>query len=63
MTSIIFMGTPTFSAPILRMLVEEGYNVKAVVTQPDRPVGRKSIDRTSCKRRSRSTWFACHSAE
>lgn len=43
MTSIIFMGTPTFSAPILRMLVEEGYNVKAVVTQPDRPVGRKKV--------------------
>lgn len=43
MTSIIFMGTPTFSAPILRMLVEEGYKVKAVVTQPDRPVGRKKV--------------------
>ncbi|QUG41041.1 methionyl-tRNA formyltransferase [Psychrobacillus sp. INOP01] len=43
MTSIIFMGTPTFSAPILRMLVDEGYKVKAVVTQPDRPVGRKKV--------------------
>lgn len=43
MTSIIFMGTPAFSAPILRMLIEEGYTVKAVVTQPDRPVGRKKV--------------------
>lgn len=43
MTSIIFMGTPDFSAPILRMLHEEGYDIKAVVTQPDRPVGRKRI--------------------
>ena len=43
MTSIIFMGTPAFSAPILRMLVEEGYQVEAVVTQPDRPVGRKKV--------------------
>ncbi|SDM53299.1 methionyl-tRNA formyltransferase [Psychrobacillus sp. OK028] len=43
MTSIIFMGTPAFSAPILRMLVEEGYQVMAVVTQPDRPVGRKKV--------------------
>ncbi|MFJ7970750.1 methionyl-tRNA formyltransferase [Psychrobacillus sp. NPDC096389] len=43
MTNIIFMGTPAFSAPILRMLVEEGYNVQAVVTQPDRPVGRKKV--------------------
>ncbi|QFF98486.1 methionyl-tRNA formyltransferase [Psychrobacillus glaciei] len=43
MTNIVFMGTPAFSAPILRMLVEEGYNVLAVVTQPDRPVGRKKV--------------------
>lgn len=37
------MGTPAFSAPILRMLVEEGYDVISVVTQPDRPVGRKKV--------------------
>lgn len=43
MINIVFMGTPTFSAPILRMLHEEGYNILAVVTQPDRPVGRKRV--------------------
>ncbi|WP_422123556.1 methionyl-tRNA formyltransferase [Planococcus sp. X10-3] len=43
MTRIVFMGTPAFSAPILRMLVEEGYDVISVVTQPDRPVGRKKV--------------------
>lgn len=43
MTSIIFMGTPDFSVPILSMLKEEGYNIVAVVTQPDRPVGRKRV--------------------
>lgn len=37
------MGTPDFSVPILKSLVESGYNVVAVVTQPDRPVGRKKI--------------------
>ncbi len=37
------MGTPDFSVPILRNLIQEGYNVVAVVTQPDRPVGRKRI--------------------
>lgn len=37
------MGTPAFSVPILRMLVEEGYEVVSVVTQPDRPVGRKKV--------------------
>lgn len=37
------MGTPAFSVPILQGLVESGYEVVAVVTQPDRPVGRKKI--------------------
>lgn len=41
MTKIIFMGTPDFSVPILSALVDNGYEVIAVVTQPDRPVGRK----------------------
>ena len=43
MTSIVFMGTPKFSAPILEGLIREGYDVKAVVTQPDRYVGRKHV--------------------
>lgn len=43
MTKIVFMGTPAFSAPILGMLHEEGYEILAVVTQPDRPVGRKKV--------------------
>ena len=38
---IVFMGTPEFAVPSLRMLLEEGYEVAAVVTQPDRPKGRK----------------------
>lgn len=38
---ILFMGTPDFAVPSLRMLLEKGYNVVAVVTQPDRPKGRK----------------------
>lgn len=37
---IVFMGTPDFSTSILEMLIES-YEVVAVVTQPDRPVGRK----------------------
>ncbi|AXH98656.1 methionyl-tRNA formyltransferase [Sporosarcina sp. PTS2304] len=43
MTKIIFMGTPQFSVSVLTMLVDEGYDIKAVVTQPDRPVGRKRV--------------------
>jgi methionyl-tRNA formyltransferase len=43
MTRIVFMGTPDFSVPVLRRLVDEGYDVVGVVTQPDRPVGRKRV--------------------
>ena len=37
---IVFMGTPEFAVETLKALVENEYNVVAVVTQPDRPVGR-----------------------
>ena len=37
---IIFMGTPDFAVESLRTLVENGYQVVAVVTTPDKPVGR-----------------------
>ena len=37
---IVFMGTPEFAATSLRKLVEEGYNIVAVVTTPDKPAGR-----------------------
>lgn len=37
---IVFMGTPEFAVGTLERLVENGYNVVAVVTQPDKPVGR-----------------------
>ncbi|MBZ5943292.1 methionyl-tRNA formyltransferase, partial [Weissella cibaria] len=44
MKSIIFMGTPEFSAPILQSLIDEpNYDVIGVVTQPDRKVGRKHV--------------------
>ncbi|MCX6143606.1 MAG: methionyl-tRNA formyltransferase [Ignavibacteriales bacterium] len=37
---IIFMGTPEFSIPSLKILLEHGYNVVSVVTTPDKPQGR-----------------------
>jgi len=40
---IVFMGTADFSEAVLTMLINQGYQVEAVVTQPDRPVGRKRI--------------------
>ena len=36
---VVFMGTPTFSVPVLDALIKN-YKVKAVVTQPDKQVGR-----------------------
>lgn len=42
MTKLIFMGTPDFSATVLKGLLADGrYEIAAVVTQPDRAVGRK----------------------
>ncbi len=37
---IVYMGTPEFAVASLRALVENGYNVVAVVTMPDKPAGR-----------------------
>src|SRR5579884_4017299 len=42
---LLFMGTPDFAVPSLRALVSHGFDVAAVVTQPDRPVGRGKIIR------------------
>lgn len=40
---ILFMGTPEFAVPSLKMILEEGHEVIAVITQPDRPKGRKKL--------------------
>lgn len=38
---LVFFGTPAFAVPVLRAVYEAGHTVLAVVTQPDRPKGRK----------------------
>ena len=40
---IAFMGTPDFSVPCLRALIESKHDVVGVFCQPDKPVGRKQI--------------------
>lgn len=40
---IIFMGTPEISSKVLEGLILDGYNIIAVIAQPDRPVGRKKV--------------------
>ncbi len=41
---IIFMGTPEFSVPTLRSLVDAGHTILAVYSQPPRPGGRRGLD-------------------
>jgi len=38
---IVFMGTPAFAVAILQAMLAQRWGVVAVITQPDRPVGRK----------------------
>ena len=40
---LIFMGTPDFAVPSLERLIADGHTISLVVTQPDKPVGRKQI--------------------
>ena len=40
---IVYLGTPEFAVEPLKRIIETGYNVVAVVTNKDKPVGRKHI--------------------
>lgn len=47
---IVYMGTPDFAVPPLAALVQNGYEVTAVVTQPDKP---REEARHFCRHRSK----------
>ena len=40
---VVFMGTPDFAVPSLQGLIDDGHEILAVYTQPDKPVGRKQV--------------------
>src|SRR5262249_44769747 len=40
---LIFMGTPEFAVPAFKKLIETGHEIRIVLTQPDKPVGRRQI--------------------
>lgn len=40
---IVYLGTPEISANVLERMIEENYNIVAVVSQEDKPIGRKQI--------------------
>ena len=44
---LAFMGTPDFSVPVLRALIEAGHQILRVYTQPPRPAGRGKAPRPS----------------
>lgn len=55
MPSIIFLGTPKFGSVVLQGLIDAGYDIKAVVTQPDKKVGRKQVLHESAVKQTAKT--------
>jgi len=47
---IIYLGTPDFAVPSLDILLENGYEVVAVVTAPDKPGGRLGVQQSAVKK-------------
>ena len=45
--SLVFFGTPEFAKYCLEKILKAGFNVKAVITAPDRKAGRGNVLRTS----------------
>ena len=61
---IAFLGTPEFAVPSLERLVEEGFHIAAVVTQPDRPKGRgKKLSAPPVKETALRFGFPVHQPE
>ena len=40
---IVYLGTPYISSIVLSKLLENNYNIVGVISQPDKPIGRKMI--------------------
>lgn len=60
----LFWGTPEFATPALRALLGEGFEVCGVVTQPDRPVGRRrTLQESPVKRVARQEGLAVFQPE
>jgi methionyl-tRNA formyltransferase len=47
---IVFMGTPDFAVPSLEILLDNGFEVPAVITAPDKPGGRKGMLESAVKK-------------
>jgi methionyl-tRNA formyltransferase len=53
---VVFMGTPEFAVPSLEHLILNQYQIVAVYTQPDKPVGRQGSPLPSPVKRAALTW-------
>lgn len=60
--TLVFCGTPRFAVPTLDALVEAGFHVPLVVTQPDKPRGR-GLDLSSSPVKKRATEIGLHVAQ
>ena len=47
---IVYLGTPEFAVPSLQILLDNGYDIPAVVTSPDKPGGRLGIQQSAVKK-------------
>ena len=47
---IVYLGTPEFAVPSLQILLENGYDIPAVVTSPDKPGGRLGMQQSAVKK-------------
>lgn len=47
---IVYLGTPEFAVPSLQILLENGYEIAAVVTSPDKPGGRLGVQQSAVKK-------------
>ncbi|MBI5237390.1 MAG: methionyl-tRNA formyltransferase [Deltaproteobacteria bacterium] len=58
---VIFMGTPEFALPSLDALIHAGFDVLAVVTQPDKPKGRgRAVEASPVKKRAVALGIPVH---
>ena len=61
---VIFMGTPDFAVPTLQKIIDQGHEVIAVVTQPDKARGRgKSVTFSPVKEKALEYWKKADSME
>src|ERR1043166_1673512 len=61
---IVFMGTPESAVPSLRRLVDDGHEIVALWTQPDKPAGRgKKIHQSPIKEFALQHNFVTHQPE